>query len=146
MNVEIFRIDRTLSLPKYETEGSFAFDFLARETIEIMPLNFGMIPGNVIVKCPVDHALLILPRSSTPRKKSLMFPHSVGLIDHDYCGEEDEIMIQVYNFSRESVVVDRGERIAQGLFVKMAKAMFDEIGEVGEGSRGGFGSTDKNNE
>ncbi len=141
MKVEIYRIDRELPLPKYETEGSFAFDFVARETTEILPGKFGLIPGNVIVKCPHDHALLILPRSSTPRKKSLMFPHSVGLIDHDYCGENDEILIQVYNFSEEPVTVERGERIAQGLFVKMAKAAFHEIEEIKSDSRGGFGST-----
>ena len=143
MKIEIFRVDKELPLPKYETEGSFAFDFIARETIEIAPGELGLIPGNVIIGCPHDHALLILPRSSTPRKKSLMFPHSVGLIDHDYCGPEDEILIQVYNFGKSSVVVERGERVAQGLFVKIDKAEFVEVEQVGEQSRGGFGSTGK---
>ena len=141
MQVQITRLDKTLPLPKYETEGSFAFDFLARETIEIHPQTFGMIPGNVIVQCPKDHALILLPRSSTPRKKSLIFPHSIGLIDHDYCGEEDEVMIQVFNFAKEKVTVERGERIAQGLFLKMAKAIFQETEEIEKNSRGGFGST-----
>lgn len=143
MKVNIYRVDKTLPLPKYETSGSFAFDFVARETTEIHPQELGLIPGNVIIGCPHDHALLILPRSSTPRKKSLMFPHSVGLIDHDYCGPEDEILVQVYNFGKESVVVERGERVAQGLFVKINKAQFIEIDNVEEKSRGGFGSTDK---
>lgn len=141
MKTKIFRIDKTLPLPKYETEGSFAFDFIARQTTKIAAQELGLIPGNVIIGCPHDHALLILPRSSTPRKKSLMFPHSVGLIDHDYCGPEDEILIQVYNFGKESVMVERGERIAQGLFVKVDKAEFEEVDEVGERSRGGFGVT-----
>ena len=144
MNVNIFRIDKQLPLPQYATNGSFAFDFLVREPMTIKPSAFCLIPGNVIVKCPQDHALLILPRSSMPRKKSLIFPHSIGLIDHDYCGEEDEILIQVYNISQEPVSVERGERIAQGLFVKMAKANFNEIHDIAEQSRGGFGSTDKN--
>lgn len=142
MKVEIFRIDESIPLPKYETEGSFAFDFLAREKTTIQPHEIGFVPGNVIVKCPENLALLILPRSSTPRKKSLVFPHSLGLIDGDYHGEKDEILIQVYNFSNQEVVVEKGERIAQGLFVKTEKVEFDEVHTPGEISRGGFGSTD----
>lgn len=141
MKVDIIRVDKDLPLPKYETGGSFAFDFIVRETTEIFSQALGFLPGNVIVGCPHDHALLILPRSSMPRKKSLLFPHSVGLIDHDYCGPEDEILIQVYNFSKTSVVVERGERIAQGLFVKINKAIFVEVDAMKRVSRGGFGTT-----
>jgi dUTP pyrophosphatase len=143
MLVEIFRIDESLPLPKYETEGSFAFDFLAREETTIFPHEIGFVPGNVIIKCPKNLALLIIPRSSTPRKKSLVFPHSIGLIDGDYHGEKDEILIQVYNVSRKKVTVKKGERIAQGLFVKTEKVQFDEVHTPGEISRGGFGSTDQ---
>ena len=142
MKVEIFRIDSSLPLPKYETKGSFAFDFLAREKTVIAPHEIGFVPGNVIVKCPEDLALLILPRSSTPRKKSLVFPHSVGLIDRDYHGEKDEILIQVLNFSNDPVTVEKGERIAQGLFVRTQQVELDEVHTPGEISRGGFGSTD----
>lgn len=141
MKVEIFRIDHSLPLPKYETKGSFAFDFLAREETIIAPHEISFVPGNIIVRCPKDFALLILPRSSTPRKKSLVFPHSVGLIDADYHGEKDEILIQVYNFSDTPVRVEKGERIAQGLFVKTEKIKFEEVRSPGEISRGGFGST-----
>ncbi len=144
-NVEIYRIDKTLELPQYETDGSFAFDFLVREETLIEPQSLALIPGNVIIKCPKNLALMILPRSSTFRKKSLMFPHSVGLIDQDYCGENDEIMIQVFNFGKEKILIKKGERIAQGLFLNTEKVKFEEIEKefLGKNSRGGFGSTDK---
>ncbi len=143
MNVEIYRIDKTLPLPKYETAGSSAFDFLAREETVIPSHEIRFVPGNVIVKCPKNLALLILPRSSTPKKKSLVFPHSLGLIDGDYHGEKDEIKIQVYNFSDSPVTVERGERIAQGLFIHTERVEFTEDYTPGEISRGGFGSTGK---
>jgi len=144
MKVKITRIDQTLPLPEYETSGSFAFDLLARETTIIEPKTLALIPGNVIIRCPDGLALKILPRSSTFRKKSLIFPHSVGLIDGDYCGTNDEIMIQVFNFGDEAVTVERGEKIAQGLFVQSQKVVFEEIERTELGnSRGGFGSTDK---
>ncbi|MCF7830550.1 dUTP diphosphatase [Candidatus Gracilibacteria bacterium] len=143
MKVEIFRIDKSLPLPKYETSGSFAFDFLAREETAIKPQEIKLVPGNVIVKCPKNLALLVLPRSSMPKKKSLIFPHSVGLIDGDYHGEKDEILIQVMNVGKTPVIVEKGERIAQGLFVKTESIELDEVHSPGEISRGGFGSTGK---
>ncbi len=141
MKVEIFRIDKSLPLPKYETAGSLAFDFLAREETEIKPQEIKLIPGNVIVKCPKNLALLVLPRSSMPLKKSLVCPHSIGLIDGDYHGEKDEIMIQVMNIGKTPVTVGKGERIAQGLFVKTETVELEEVHNPSEISRGGFGST-----
>jgi len=141
MKIQIHRIDKNIPLPKYETKGSFAFDFLARETTEIKPKQVGLIPGNVIIECPENLALLILPRSSAYRKTGLLFPHSIGLIDRDYCGGDDEILIQVLNFSDETVIVQKGDRIAQGLFVKTESIEFEETDRPTKKSRGGFGST-----
>ena len=143
MKIQIHRIDQTLPLPKYETSGSFGFDFVAREDTEIKPRETGLIPGNIIVKCPPNLALLILPRSSTFRKTKLIFPHSAGLIDRDYCGTNDEIMIQVLSFSDEPILIKKGERIAQGLFVQTQSVAFEEISAefLKSNSRGGFGST-----
>jgi len=52
-------------------------------------------------------------------------------------------LIQVLNFGDEKVVVERGEKIAQMVFVKTEKADFVEVDAPGEDSRGGFGSTDE---
>lgn len=145
MKVQIYRLDKTLPLPKYETNGSFGFDFTAREDTMIAPGQIGLIPSNVIVKCPDELALLILPRSSTYRKTGLVFPHSIGLVDQDYCGLNDEIFIQLVNPRSHDVTVKRGDKIAQGLFVRSPKVEFTEIESdfLGKDSRGGFGSTDK---
>lgn len=143
MKVKIKRVDKTLPLPKYETDGSVGFDFLAREEITIPPKNLALIPGNVVVEVPSGCMLLISLRSSTPRKKNLLIPHGIGVIDHDYCGPKDEIKIQVFNFSDAPVVVQRGEKIAQGIFVRIDKAQWSEADGIKNESRGGFGSTDK---
>lgn len=143
MKVQIHRIDDTLPLPQYETSGSFGFDFIARQDTIIEPGQLGLVPSNVIVKCPEELALLVLPRSSTYRKTGLVFPHSVGLIDQDYCGVDDEIMIQLVNPRSHDVTVKRGDKVAQGLFVNSPKVEFTEVSKdfLGKDSRGGFGST-----
>jgi dUTP pyrophosphatase len=142
MKVKIKRLDKDLPLPVYETEGSVGFDLLARENVTIEPGTIELIPGNLIVEVPKDHMLVVASRSSTPRKKGLTPPHGFGIIDHDYCGPEDEVKIQVYNFSEEPVVIERGEKIAQGVFVRIDKFEWEEVDEIRVESRGGFGSTD----
>lgn len=141
MNVSIQRVDSSLPLPRYESAGAVGFDLITRQTTIIAPREISLVPGNVIVRVPEGTALLIVPRSSLPRKKALVCPHSFGIIDCDYHGPEDEILVQVQNISDKPVTVSRGERIAQGIFVKIEKAEWDEVDGHGAASRGGFGST-----
>ena len=141
MNVKIKRIDKSLPLPVYQTKGAAGFDILCRKNTEIKPKEVALIPGNIIVKVPDGYMLLLALRSSVPRKKGLLKPHGVGILDNDYCGEEDELMIQVYNYTEKTVTVEKGERIAQGIFVKRGKFEWEESEKMASPDRGGFGST-----
>jgi len=141
MKVKIKRIDKELPLPIYETDGSGGFDILAREEITVPSKGIAMVPANIIVEVPKEYMLIVASRSSTPMKKGLMPPHGFGIIDHDYCGPNDEIRVLVYNFKEEEVLVNRGEKIAQGVFVHIDKFEWEEVDEIKEESRGGFGST-----
>ncbi|MBI2137803.1 dUTP diphosphatase [Candidatus Woesearchaeota archaeon] len=140
MKIKIKRIDKSLPLPVYQTSGSVGFDIYARETTVVKPKGIALVPGNIIVATPPGYMLVVALRSSTPRKKGLHKPHGIGVIDNDYCGDEDEVKIQVFNPSEHDVVVERGERIAQGIFVRIDRFEWDEVDAMG-GSRGGFGST-----
>jgi dUTP pyrophosphatase len=142
MKAKIKRIDQTLPLPVYETDGSVGFDIIAREETVISDGEIELVPGNIVVEVPHGYMLAVASRSSTPRKKGLTPPHGFGIIDHDYCGPEDEVKIQVYNFSGSDVTIERGEKIAQGVFVRVDKFEWEEVDEIREESRGGFGSTD----
>ncbi len=142
IKARIKRIDKTLPLPVYETDGSVGFDLVAREETTISPGTIELVPANVVVEVPKGYMLAVASRSSTPRKKGLTPPHGFGIIDHDYCGPQDEVKIQVYNFSSEPVIIERGEKIAQGVFVRIDKFEWEEVDEIAPESRGGFGSTD----
>ena len=143
MQIKIKRIDKTLPLPKYETAGYVGFDLICRESAEIPPQSIVLIPANVIVETPPGYMLMVCLRSSTPRKLGLMMPQGVGIFDNDYCGEEDELKIQVYNFTDEEENNERGSRIAQGIFVRVGTAEWNEVEQMTAASRGGFGSTDR---
>lgn len=141
--VEIVRLDRELPLPVYESSGAVGFDFLARESVTIQPGEIVLIPTGVIIATPAGYALIVASRSSTPRKKGLTMPHGIGVIDQDYRGPGDEIRIQVQNFTASPVTVERGEKIAQGLFVRVDRLNFVESDAATAPTRGGFGSTDR---
>lgn len=142
MKVKIKRVDTSLPLPIYETDGSVGFDLIARESATVKAGTIELIPANIIVEVPAGYMLVVASRSSTPRKKGLTQPHGFGIIDHDYCGPSDEVKIQVYNFTGSDVQIERGEKIAQGVFVRIDKFEWEEVSEVRKDSRGGFGSTD----
>lgn len=141
MKVKIKRLDKSLPLPVYETHGSVGFDILAREDTLIPTGSIELIPANIIVEVPEGYMLVVASRSSTPRKKGLTPPHGFGVIDQDYCGPEDEIKIQVYNFSGVEVTIKKGEKIAQGVFVRVDQFEWEEVDKLDSQNRGGFGST-----
>ena len=143
MRVRITRIDKSLPLPVYKTRGSVGFDLVTREETIINPGEIKRIPCNVIVQTPAGFMLLLALRSSAPVKKpGLIKPHSIGVVDQDYCGPEDELKFQVQNIGDQVIKIERGESIGQGVFVKIEQVEFVEGEPMESVSRGGFGSTD----
>lgn len=141
MKVDIKLIDPTLPLPSYQTGGAVAFDLYSRIEMEVKPRSLEFIPLNVVIKIPEGYALVIASRSSTPRKKGLFLSNGVGVIDQDFCGDENEIQYLCYNFTDDVVKIERGERIAQGMFVKIDKADLNQVEKMSAENRGSYGST-----
>ena len=140
--VRIRRLDAAVPLPAYQTPGAAGFDLAASADVLIAPGTIALIPTGLVIEVPARHFLGIFARSSTPLKKGLMVANGVGVIDQDYCGPADEVKIQVLNFTAAPVQVSRGDRIAQGLFIPVARADWQEAADdLRDGSRGGFGAT-----
>lgn len=142
MKVRIKRFHEDLPLPEHKTSKAAAFDLYARETVEIQPASIGNVPLNNVIETPDGYFLLVAARSST-HKKGLLLANGIGIVDPDYSGDEDELRAVYYNFTSKPVLVERGERIAQGTFVKIEKADWQETKEMGNKNRGGFGTTGK---
>lgn len=140
MKIRIKRFDKELPLPEYKTKGAAAFDLTARKKIEIAPKAVAYIPLNVALEVPQGYMLLLTPRSST-HKKGLIMANSVGIGDPDFCGDGDEYHAAYYNHTESPVVVERGERVAQGLIKKVEKAEWEEVDSLDNETRGGFGTT-----
>ena len=140
MKVKIKRIDQSLPLPQYQTNGSVAFYVGSRVDAVLQPGEVKILPSNLIIEVPAGHALILSARSSLANK-GLKLANGIGVIDQDFHGREDEIGILLHNFTASPVEVKKGERLAQGLIIPVERVEWDEVDEIKKTSRGGFGST-----
>lgn len=141
MRVRIFRKDPSVTLPAYHTSGSVAFDLAAAQNMTVPPREIRLIPTGLVICTPPGHMLLVAARSSTSLKRGLFPANGVGIIDQDFCGPDDELKLLMYNFTDQPVEIKKGDRIAQGLFLKLDRVEWEEVKELNTKTRGGFGST-----
>ena len=139
--------DKNINLPVRKTKNSAGYDIEAAEDTVIEPFKPGMTP--TLVKTGLkaymqsDEYLMLCNRSSNPKKKGLVMPNSVGIVDADYYGNPDNdgaFMFAFYNMKSEPVVIKKGEAIGQAIFMKYLTVDNDNAKGV---RTGGFGSTDK---
>jgi dUTP pyrophosphatase len=131
------------NLPKRSTQFAAGYDFECVEEVVIKPNEIKLVPTGIKAYMQRDEYLGLYLRSSIPLKKGLMKGNSVGIVDSDYYSNpsnDGHIMFQVINVSNQSVVIEKGERIGQGIFQKFFLADDDIAG--GERTSG-FGSTGK---
>lgn len=102
--------------------------------------DYRMIPLGVSMKLPDGYEAHVLPRSSTFKNFGIFMVNGMGIIDNDYCGDGDEWKFPAY--ATRSVIIKKGERIAQFRIVKrMEEVEFETVETLGNEDRGGFGST-----
>ena len=130
-------------LPEYATAMSAAMDLRAmcEAAIELAPGEAQLIPTGLAIHIG-DAALcaMILPRSGLGHKQGLVLGNLVGLIDADYQGP---LMVSLWNRGQGRQTVQPGDRIAQLLFMPVARVQFTPVGEFVQSTRGsgGFGHT-----
>ena len=144
INVKIKKIGKnSLTLPTYATVGSAGVDLCAnlKELLTVSPGENVKIPTGLAIELPGPHVVaLVFARSGLASRYGMGLTNGVGVIDSDYRGE---IQVLMQNLGQQSVIVNPGDRIAQMIFMPIFKAVFEEVEELQDTSRGvgGFGST-----
>jgi dUTP pyrophosphatase len=141
MRLRIKRLDATVALPAYGTDESAGFDLAASQDQVIPPRQIALVRTGLVIEVPTGHFLGIFARSSTPLKRGLLVANGVGVIDPDYNGPTDEVLIQVLNITDAEVHVRRGDRLAQGIILPAPRVTWHEVSEIRHVTRGGFGAT-----
>lgn len=136
--------DYQVNLPKRQAMYSAGYDIEAIETVEINPNEIKLIKTGLKAYMLDDEVLKIYIRSSIPLKKGVMLANNVGIIDSDYYNNEQNdghILIPLYNFSKQMVIINKGEKIAQGIFEKYFVTDNDNPNKITR--TGGFGSSNQ---
>ena len=110
------------------------------EDIELGPLERRIVPTGISIALPVGFEAQVRPRSGLAARHGITVANAPGTIDADYRGEVGVILI---NLGQEPFRIARGMRIAQLVVARHARAVWREVGELGQTARGagGFGST-----
>jgi dUTP pyrophosphatase len=140
MKLKIKRFDKSIPLPVHKTPGAVAVDLSSRIDIDIKSGEIAYIPMNIAIKVPDGYFTLLASRSST-HKLGIQSINGIGVIDRDFCGDEDEIKFAVRNFTNSIVHIEKGTRLCQLVLIKCEKFEFEEVDKMECPSRGGFGTT-----
>ncbi len=141
MRLPIKRLDESLALPSYATSGDAGLDLLAAESVRLEPGERALIATGVAVAIPQGHAGFVHAKSGRAVNEGLALVNAPGLIDAGYRGE---IKVIAVNLDRvEPIVIERGDKVAQLVVLRVADAELEVVQELPSSDRaeGGFGST-----
>lgn len=136
--------DAKINLPQRKTRFSAGYDLEAAASITLKPGETVLLPTGLKAYMEQDDVLMVFIRSSLAVKHGLVLANGTGIIDADYVDNPDNeghIQLAVRNISSTDVTINKGQAIAQGIFLKY---LLTEDDEPGRERIGGFGSTDQN--
>jgi len=141
VDVLIRRLDPGLPAPSYAHPGDAGADLFAAEDVELAPGERVMVPTGVALALPDGYVAFVHPRSGLAARLGVTIVNAPGTVDAGYRGE---IKVTLLNTDiRDTVRLQRGDRIAQLVFQRVERAVFHEVETLPGSARGdgGFGST-----
>ena len=135
--------DEGIHIPERKTACSSGYDLEASDDCIIWPHVVTAVPTGLKAYMQDDECLFLFIRSSMAFKKNITLANNVGIIDSDYYNNPDNeghLILLLVNNSEEVIIIKKGDRIAQGIFMKYLTCDNDSV----DGHRtGGIGSTGK---
>lgn len=141
IKAKIKRLDPSVELPRYHTAESAGFDIASAEDKTIGPNAVERVRTGLVIEAPEGYFLMLAARGSLAAKKGVKLANAIGVIDRDYAGPNDEIFLTLHNFTGQPVEIKKGERLAQGIFIRVDQIEWEEIDQMRTEDRGGYGHT-----
>tara|TARA_B100001175_G_C18886419_1_gene346779 strand:- start:52 stop:489 length:438 start_codon:yes stop_codon:yes gene_type:complete len=142
--VLIKKLDTTVELPSYKTDGASGMDLMAfiKKPITLKPNSSCLVPTGLSVAFSKDFEIQIRPRSGLAAKNGISVLNTPGTIDSDYRGE---LKVILFNHGNNDFLINNKDRIAQMILTPVVKMDLEERDNLPETIRGegGFGSTGK---
>ena len=144
VKVLLKKLDASVELPSYKTEGASGMDLMAfiKEPINLKPYTSCLVPTGISLAFSGEFEIQIRPRSGLAAKNSITVLNTPGTIDSDYRGE---IKVILFNHGDNNFLINNKDRIAQMVLTPVVKIDLEETDDLPNTVRGegGFGSTGK---
>lgn len=134
-------LDEVADIPSYAHPGDAGVDLVTTQKVDLEPGERTVISTGLAIALPHGYAAFVHPRSGLAARLGLALVNAPGTIDAGYRGEVKVIVINLD--PRRPLVLQRGDRIAQIVFQRVAQARFHRVTELPGSHRGdgGIGST-----
>ena len=141
LRVLLRALDPDLPLPAYAYAGDAGVDLRSTRDDVLQPFERRLVPCGVALALPRGYAGFVLPRSGLAIKHGVSLVNAPGLIDSNYRGEIQAILVNLD--PQSEFAIKRGDRIAQLVVMRVPDAAFDVCAELPDTERGagGFGSS-----
>ena len=144
VKVLVKKLDPTVQMPSYKTNGASGMDLMAfiKKPIKLAAKKSCLVPTGISVAMSDDYEIQIRPRSGLAAKNNISVLNTPGTIDSDYRGE---IKIILFNHGDIEFVINNKDRVAQMILTPIKKMELEEVKNLPDTLRGkgGFGSTGK---
>jgi dUTP pyrophosphatase len=141
VEILIRRLDQAVPMPAYAHPGDAGADLVTTVDASLAPGERALLPTGIALALPDGHAAFVHPRSGLADRCGLSIVNAPGTVDAGYRGEVKVLLIN--HDPSNSVVLRRGDRIAQLVIQQVETARFVEVERLPGSARGtgGYGST-----
>lgn len=143
MDVEVLIVAEDGFAPTYAKPGDAGADLRSTEDLNLAAGSRALVRTGVKIALPNGFVGLVHPRSGLAAKHGITVLNTPGTVDAGYRGE---IMVTLFNSSKDDFKIQRGDRIAQLVIQQVELARFVPVAELPGSERGesGFGSSGRN--
>ena len=140
VSIKVRYISKEIEKLRYIDGKSDWVDLRSAEDVDLKAGESRLIRLGIAVQLPEGYEAHIVPRSSTYRNFGIIQTNHMGVVDHSYCGDNDEWMYPVLAMRDTHISVN--DRICQFRIMENQPALnFEEVEHLAGKERGGFGST-----
>jgi len=140
IKIKIKKINPEAIIPHYSHEGDAGMDVYSCEDNSINPNERKLISTGLSFEIPRGFEIQVRPKSGLALNSGITVLNTPGTLDSGYRGE---LKVILFNTSKNTYDVKKGEKIAQIVLARYEEAEIEEASELTQTTRaeGGFGST-----
>lgn len=141
--IRVEKIHTDAVFPSYAYASDSGFDLFSVEKIIIPPFGRALIPTGIKLSIPEGFEIQVRPKSGLAINMGLTVLNTPGTVDQGYTGE---IQVIVFNTNNNTIIIEKGMKIAQAVLCPVVHGKyvnFVEVDNIEDKDRGinGFGST-----